>query len=171
MSFYIVVYLGWPITPSYMSPNAGGRGRELRGLSQWVQLCTWSPKNKLWRSNFTFNLSVIVIQMQKIIDGGGFFTCQAWEFDNFYFNFFNKHLSMLNCKQKLKKSLQLESLPPLMFVHHAGWTSLFCLRSWSSSGEKGSEKTIFPTKTDASPPPPPLLHPPPPRSFPSCIRR
>ncbi len=50
-----VVYLGWPIAPSYVSPNAGG-GRELRRLSQWVQLCTWSP-NKRWRSNSIFNLS------------------------------------------------------------------------------------------------------------------
>ncbi len=33
-----VVYLGWPIAPSYMSPNAGEGG--WRGLSQWVQLCT-----------------------------------------------------------------------------------------------------------------------------------
>ncbi len=32
-----VFYLGWPMAPSYMSPNAGGRG-ELRGLNQWVQL-------------------------------------------------------------------------------------------------------------------------------------
>jgi hypothetical protein len=36
-----------------MSPNTGGRG-ELRGLSQRVQLCTWSP-NELWRSNSIFN--------------------------------------------------------------------------------------------------------------------
>ncbi len=50
-----VVYLGWPIAPSYMSPNAGEGGGELRSLSQWVQLCTWSP-NKLWRSNSIFNL-------------------------------------------------------------------------------------------------------------------
>ena len=35
-----------------MSPNAGGG--VLRGLSQWVQLCTWSP-NELWRSNSIFN--------------------------------------------------------------------------------------------------------------------
>ncbi len=41
-----VVYLGWRITSSYMSSNAGG----LWGFSQLVQLCTWSP-NKLWRSN------------------------------------------------------------------------------------------------------------------------
>ncbi len=34
-----VVYLDWPIAPSYMSPNAGGGG-ELRGLSQWVKLYT-----------------------------------------------------------------------------------------------------------------------------------
>ncbi len=38
------VYLGWPIAPSYMSPNAG------EGGCQWVQLCTGSP-NKLWWSN------------------------------------------------------------------------------------------------------------------------
>jgi hypothetical protein len=32
------VYLGWPIAPSYMSPNAGG------GLLRGSQpLCTWSP--------------------------------------------------------------------------------------------------------------------------------
>ncbi len=31
------------------------RGGGLQGLSQWVQLCTWSP-NKLWRSNSIFNL-------------------------------------------------------------------------------------------------------------------
>jgi hypothetical protein len=35
-----VVYLGWPIGPSYLSPNAGGGGGEFRGLSQWVQLYT-----------------------------------------------------------------------------------------------------------------------------------
>ncbi len=39
----------WPIVS-----KCGGRG-ELWGLSQWVQLCTWSP-NKLWRSNSIFNL-------------------------------------------------------------------------------------------------------------------
>jgi len=39
-----VVYPGWPIAPSYMSPNAGG-GRELRGLSQWVQLYTGAQIN------------------------------------------------------------------------------------------------------------------------------
>ncbi len=34
-----------------------GEGGGLRGLSQWVQLCTWSP-NKLWRSNSIYNLYV-----------------------------------------------------------------------------------------------------------------
>jgi hypothetical protein len=48
-----VVYVGWLIAPSYMSPSAG-EGRGLLGLSQWVQLCTWSL-NKLWRSNSIFN--------------------------------------------------------------------------------------------------------------------
>ena len=34
-----VVYLGWPIASTYMSPNAGGWGGEgARGLSQWVHL-------------------------------------------------------------------------------------------------------------------------------------
>ncbi len=47
-----IVYLGWPIAPSYMSPNARGGG--LRCLCQWVQLYTWGP-NKLWRSYFIFN--------------------------------------------------------------------------------------------------------------------
>ncbi len=47
------VYLGWPIPPSYMSPNAGG---VVAGSQPtWVQLCTWSP-NKHWRSNSIFNL-------------------------------------------------------------------------------------------------------------------
>ncbi len=31
----------------------------LRGLSQWVQLCTWSS-NKLWRSNSIFDLWLIL---------------------------------------------------------------------------------------------------------------
>jgi hypothetical protein len=39
-----VVYLGWPIAPSYMSPNAEGRG-ELQDLSQWVQLYTGAQIN------------------------------------------------------------------------------------------------------------------------------
>ncbi len=51
---YDVFYLGWPIPPQYMyEPKGGGGG--LRGLSQRVQLCTWSP-NKLRRSNTMFNL-------------------------------------------------------------------------------------------------------------------
>ncbi len=42
----------WPIAPSFMSPMRGGG---LQGLSQWLQLRTWSP-NKLWRFNAIFNL-------------------------------------------------------------------------------------------------------------------
>ncbi len=49
--------LGWPIAPSYMSPNAGWG---LRGLSQWVQLWRWSP-NKLYRSNSMFTLCLLYI--------------------------------------------------------------------------------------------------------------
>ncbi len=36
-----VVYLGWPIAPSYMGQNA---------TNEYSCMCTWSP-NKLWRSN------------------------------------------------------------------------------------------------------------------------
>ncbi len=35
-----VVYLGWLIAPSLMSPNAGRGVGVLQGLSQWAQLCT-----------------------------------------------------------------------------------------------------------------------------------
>jgi hypothetical protein len=52
-----VIYLGWPIAPSYMSPMRGEGG--MMGLSQWVQLHKWSPK-KLWRSNSIFNIWVVV---------------------------------------------------------------------------------------------------------------
>ncbi len=42
-----VIYLGWPIAPTYMSPNAGGGG--LQGLSQWVQLYTGAQINlEIW---------------------------------------------------------------------------------------------------------------------------
>jgi hypothetical protein len=33
-------------------PKCGGGGKGLRGLSQWVQLFTWSP-NKLWTGDIT----------------------------------------------------------------------------------------------------------------------
>ncbi len=50
----VVVYLGRPIAPLYMSPNAWGGGGEIcRGLSQWVQL--YSP-NKLWTFESIFHL-------------------------------------------------------------------------------------------------------------------
>ncbi len=38
-------YLGWPIAPSYMSPNMGPESGELRGLSQWVQPLTRAKIN------------------------------------------------------------------------------------------------------------------------------
>ncbi len=41
-----VVYLGWPIAPSYMSPNAGVGG------SCGVSANEYSSTNKLWRSIF-----------------------------------------------------------------------------------------------------------------------
>ncbi len=40
----------------------GGRGG--RGLSQWEQLCTWSP-NKLWRSNSMFNLWFVSVWLGR----------------------------------------------------------------------------------------------------------
>ncbi len=50
-----VVYLSCPIASLVYEPKCGLRGGGLGGLSQWVQLWTWSP-NKLWRSNSIFNL-------------------------------------------------------------------------------------------------------------------
>ncbi len=57
-----VFYLGWPIAPSCMSPNAGGCGRgELRpcGISANEYSCIHRSTNKLWRSNsyLTYALS------------------------------------------------------------------------------------------------------------------
>ncbi len=49
-----VVYIGWPISPSYMSPNAGGGG-ELRG-SQPVSTAVYRSPNIHWRSDSIFNL-------------------------------------------------------------------------------------------------------------------
>ncbi len=49
-----VVYLGWPMAPSYMSPNAGWVG-ELR-RSQPMSTAVHRSPNKLWRSNSIFNL-------------------------------------------------------------------------------------------------------------------
>jgi hypothetical protein len=40
-----VVYLGWPVAPSYLSPNAGAGVGGLRGLSQWVKLYTGTQIN------------------------------------------------------------------------------------------------------------------------------
>ncbi len=49
-------------------PKAGGGGGGLRGLSQWVQLCTWSP-NKLWRSNSIFNLWLQMTSKRNLYRG------------------------------------------------------------------------------------------------------
>ncbi len=38
-----IVYFGWPIAPTYMSPNVGEGG--LQGISQWVQLYTGAQIN------------------------------------------------------------------------------------------------------------------------------
>ncbi len=50
-----VVYLGWPIAPSYMSPNAE-EGGWVRGLSQGVRYSSHRSPNKLWRYNSVLNL-------------------------------------------------------------------------------------------------------------------
>ncbi len=51
-----VVYLGWPIAPSYMSPNAG-EGGELRPAGPPpMSSAVHRSQNKLWRYNSIFNL-------------------------------------------------------------------------------------------------------------------
>ncbi len=64
-----VVYLGWPIAPSYVSPNAGGGGGVLRGLSQWVQLYTGAQRNLIWRSNSIW-FSVLALFKSVTVSGG-----------------------------------------------------------------------------------------------------
>ncbi len=49
-----VVFFAWPIAPSYMSPNAGGRGGVAR--SQPMSTAVHRSPNKLWRSNSIFYL-------------------------------------------------------------------------------------------------------------------
>jgi hypothetical protein len=49
-----VVYLGWPIAPSYMSPNAGGVGGGGIVGSQPMSTAVHRSPNKLWRSNSIF---------------------------------------------------------------------------------------------------------------------
>ncbi len=59
-----VVYLGWPIAPSYRSPNAGGGGGgELLSLSKAVHR---SPNN-FWKSNSIFNPWVWHIYCQCLL--------------------------------------------------------------------------------------------------------
>ncbi len=48
-----IVCLGWPIAPSYMSPNAGGGG--VAG-PQPMSIAVYRSPNKLWRSKSIFNL-------------------------------------------------------------------------------------------------------------------
>ncbi len=48
--------LSWLTKSAFVyEPKCWGGGGGVRGLSQWVQLYTWSP-NKLWRSNSIFDL-------------------------------------------------------------------------------------------------------------------
>ncbi len=60
------VYLGWPIAPSYISPNAGGWGGGVRGLSLWVQLCTLGGFNFILFCNFNRNQTENDRYWQKI---------------------------------------------------------------------------------------------------------
>ncbi len=48
------VYLGWPIAPLYMSPNAGGGGGGAG--SKPMSTAVHGSPNKLWRSNSVVNL-------------------------------------------------------------------------------------------------------------------
>jgi hypothetical protein len=51
-----VVYLGWPLAPSYMSPNAGEGLGGVAGVSANEYSCTHRSPKKLWRSNSVFKL-------------------------------------------------------------------------------------------------------------------
>ncbi len=53
-----VVYIGWPIAPSYMSPNVGGWVAGTQPMSTAVHM---EPKKRL-RSNSIFNLETVFTQ-------------------------------------------------------------------------------------------------------------
>ncbi len=114
-----VVYLGWPIAPSYLSPNAGVAGSQT--LSQWVQLCIWSP-NKLWRS--------ISMKVYCTIDG-------------------NKNNADIRLESSVKERRNNSALTRMTFenttdaLHYrlAGntpWSGVWCMRmdarNWRSGG-------------------------------------
>jgi hypothetical protein len=61
------VYLGWPIAPSYMSPNAGEGGAEDAGYQSMSTAVQRSP-NKLWRSNSIFNLWLRLREMNGSVE-------------------------------------------------------------------------------------------------------
>jgi hypothetical protein len=65
-----VVYLGWPIAPSYMSPKAG-RGA-LRGLIQWIQLYAEMAEAQI---NFGDLTPYLTYDKNTIICNSGLGTC------------------------------------------------------------------------------------------------
>ncbi len=70
-----VVYLCWPIAPSYTSPSAGGGGfRVSANEYSCAHHVTWSP-NKLLRSTSIFNLCHIS-EISEMTGGGG-----SWSWD------------------------------------------------------------------------------------------
>ncbi len=60
-----------------MSPMRRGGGR---GLSQWVQLCTWCP-NKLWRSTSISNALIAIYEMSLKTPQ---ITCKSPDFHSTY---------------------------------------------------------------------------------------
>ncbi len=71
-----VVFLGWPLAPSYTSPTVGGGGscgfsaneyNELRGLSQWVHLYTGAQINFSDLTPYLTYEPQVSLQNQKIL--------------------------------------------------------------------------------------------------------
>jgi hypothetical protein len=54
-----VVYLCWPIAPSYTSPNRGGCGVSVNEYSS-AHHVTWSPNN-LWKTTSIFSLWLLLL--------------------------------------------------------------------------------------------------------------
>ncbi len=66
---WYVVYLGWPIAHSYMSPNAGGEG--VAG-SQLMSTAVHRSPNKFWRTNCVFNLWTEPLRFLSFVENENF---------------------------------------------------------------------------------------------------
>jgi hypothetical protein len=93
-----VVYLGWPVAPSYMSPNTGGGGG-VAGSSQWVPLYTGArnfgdltpyltyANKQRWQRSFIFRLYILSYLHLKGTQDWDFFCLRFWNLIYFFISY------------------------------------------------------------------------------------